>query len=268
MTAGMDDFARWLADLARSGTASARHQPYAWWDGTAARLVDAQLPGLADEVRSVGGRRQRPPRLGRTTCSSRSAAGGPPRGPGRRASRSTTTSWATCGPTSGGRRAPSRCAGATRSPTAGSSSAPTAPTTAGSSSSAPGCAGTPPARPCRCSTSRPAGRCCRWPGSSGRSLDATVARYPGAAVRRALFVDEPVGREPRAGACRRAATASRRRTSAAAAGLAAATRGRAGCPCRARRTCGVGRRPASCDADGQRASPLRPTTPTCGRCSP
>jgi len=55
MDDGMDDFARWLTDLARSGTAAARHQSYAWWDGTAARLVDAQLPGLADDVRSVGG---------------------------------------------------------------------------------------------------------------------------------------------------------------------------------------------------------------------
>jgi len=55
MDGGMDDFARWLTDLARSGTAAARHQSYAWWDATAARLVDAQLPGLADDVRSVGG---------------------------------------------------------------------------------------------------------------------------------------------------------------------------------------------------------------------
>ena len=54
MDGGMDDFARWLTDLVRTGTASARHQPYAWWDTTAARLVDAQLPGLADDVRSVG----------------------------------------------------------------------------------------------------------------------------------------------------------------------------------------------------------------------
>ena len=53
MTAGMDDFARWLGDLARGGTASVRSQPYAWWDTTAARLVDAQLPGLADQVRSM-----------------------------------------------------------------------------------------------------------------------------------------------------------------------------------------------------------------------
>lgn len=53
MTGGMDDFARWLGDLARSGTAGARQQPYRWWDATAARLVDAQLPGLADQVRAM-----------------------------------------------------------------------------------------------------------------------------------------------------------------------------------------------------------------------
>jgi hypothetical protein len=53
MTSGIDDFARWLGDLARGGTASVRSQPYAWWDTTAARLVDAQLPGLADQVRSM-----------------------------------------------------------------------------------------------------------------------------------------------------------------------------------------------------------------------
>jgi len=53
MTAGMEDFSRWLGDLARSGTASVRSQPYTWWDTTAARLVDAQLPGLADQVRSM-----------------------------------------------------------------------------------------------------------------------------------------------------------------------------------------------------------------------
>ena len=54
MTAGMDDFARWLGDLVRGGTATARRQPQSWWEATAARLVDAQLPGLADDVRSVG----------------------------------------------------------------------------------------------------------------------------------------------------------------------------------------------------------------------
>lgn len=53
MTGGMDDFARWLGDLARGGTAAARSQPYTWWDATAARLVDAQLPGLAEQVRAM-----------------------------------------------------------------------------------------------------------------------------------------------------------------------------------------------------------------------
>lgn len=54
MTAGMEELARWLGDLVRGGTATARRQPQAWWEGTAARLVDAQLPGIADDVRSVG----------------------------------------------------------------------------------------------------------------------------------------------------------------------------------------------------------------------
>jgi hypothetical protein len=54
MTAGLDDFARWLGDLVRGGTAAARQQPYTWWDATAARLVDSQLPGLAEQVRAMG----------------------------------------------------------------------------------------------------------------------------------------------------------------------------------------------------------------------
>ncbi|MCO4249889.1 SWIM zinc finger family protein [Pseudarthrobacter raffinosi] len=54
MDAGMDDFARWLTDLVRTSLATARTQPYAWWDGVAARLVDAQLPGLAEQVRTMG----------------------------------------------------------------------------------------------------------------------------------------------------------------------------------------------------------------------
>jgi hypothetical protein len=53
MSAGIEDFAQWLADLVRSGTAAARRQPWSWWDATAARLVDAQLPGLAERVRDM-----------------------------------------------------------------------------------------------------------------------------------------------------------------------------------------------------------------------
>jgi hypothetical protein len=55
MSAGIDEFERWLFDLVRQGVASARHQPFAFWDGAAARLVDSQMPGLADRVRAIPG---------------------------------------------------------------------------------------------------------------------------------------------------------------------------------------------------------------------
>jgi hypothetical protein len=55
MSAGIDEFERWLFDLVRQGLASARHQPFAFWDAAAARLVDAQMPGLADRVRALPG---------------------------------------------------------------------------------------------------------------------------------------------------------------------------------------------------------------------
>lgn len=54
MTAGMTDFGLWLTDLVRAGAVAARRQPWGWWDTTAARLVDAQLPGLAERVRDMG----------------------------------------------------------------------------------------------------------------------------------------------------------------------------------------------------------------------
>ncbi|WP_460445958.1 SWIM zinc finger family protein, partial [Angustibacter aerolatus] len=54
MSAGLDDLGRWLTDLVRGGTVQARQQPFDWWDAAAARLVDAQLPGLADRLRSTG----------------------------------------------------------------------------------------------------------------------------------------------------------------------------------------------------------------------
>src|SRR6185436_6423172 len=55
MSAGIDEFERWLFDLVRQGLASARHQPFSFWDDAAARLVDAQMPGLADRVRAIPG---------------------------------------------------------------------------------------------------------------------------------------------------------------------------------------------------------------------
>lgn len=54
MDAGVDDFRLWLADLVRSGLAAARAQPYSFWDNAAARLVDAQVPALAERVREAG----------------------------------------------------------------------------------------------------------------------------------------------------------------------------------------------------------------------
>ncbi len=56
MDDGLSEFERWLLDLIRQGLAAARHQPYAFWNDAAARLVDGQLPSLADEVRQTGGR--------------------------------------------------------------------------------------------------------------------------------------------------------------------------------------------------------------------
>jgi hypothetical protein len=55
MSAGLDELERWLGDVVRQGLAGARRQPYRFWDDMAARLVDAQLPGLADRVRATGG---------------------------------------------------------------------------------------------------------------------------------------------------------------------------------------------------------------------
>lgn len=56
MTAGAAELETWLGDLYRQGLAAARQQPYAFWDTAAARLVDAQLPGLAARVRDLPGR--------------------------------------------------------------------------------------------------------------------------------------------------------------------------------------------------------------------
>jgi hypothetical protein len=55
MTAGLDELERWLGDLVRHGLAGARRQPFRFWDAAAARLVDAQVPALAERVRAVAG---------------------------------------------------------------------------------------------------------------------------------------------------------------------------------------------------------------------
>ncbi|MFE0514549.1 SWIM zinc finger family protein [Streptomyces sp. NPDC058964] len=54
VTAGATELERRLGDLLRSGLASAEQAGYALWEETAARMVDAQAPGLAARVRELG----------------------------------------------------------------------------------------------------------------------------------------------------------------------------------------------------------------------
>lgn len=53
--AGVEELRRWLGDLVRAGLASTRQESYGFWDGFAARMVDAQAPGLAARVRRLAG---------------------------------------------------------------------------------------------------------------------------------------------------------------------------------------------------------------------
>ncbi len=51
---GAAELERRLADLLRGGLAGARRSGYGLWEETAARMVDAQAPGLAARVRELG----------------------------------------------------------------------------------------------------------------------------------------------------------------------------------------------------------------------
>ena len=55
IAAGLDELDLWLGDLVRHGLAQAQEQPPRYWDHMAARLVDAQAPGLARRVRELAG---------------------------------------------------------------------------------------------------------------------------------------------------------------------------------------------------------------------
>jgi SWIM zinc finger len=55
VSTGIADLELWLQDLLSRGLADAQSQPYGFWDGMAARLVDAQAPGLARRVRDLTG---------------------------------------------------------------------------------------------------------------------------------------------------------------------------------------------------------------------
>ncbi|MFC4503157.1 MULTISPECIES: SWIM zinc finger family protein [Streptomyces] len=54
ITAGVTELEQRLADLLRSGLATAEQAGYGLWEETAARMVDAQAPGLAARVRELG----------------------------------------------------------------------------------------------------------------------------------------------------------------------------------------------------------------------
>jgi len=55
VTAGLAELELWLVDLMRRGLGSLQSQPDRYWHQIAARLVDAQAPGLARRVRELSG---------------------------------------------------------------------------------------------------------------------------------------------------------------------------------------------------------------------
>jgi len=55
VAAGVEDLRTWLRDAVRGGLAAGRLRTWEEWDAFAARLVDAQAPGAASRLRSLGG---------------------------------------------------------------------------------------------------------------------------------------------------------------------------------------------------------------------
>lgn len=52
---GLQELDLWLRDLVRQGFSALPSKPYKFWDDMAARLVDAQAPGVAGILRGMGG---------------------------------------------------------------------------------------------------------------------------------------------------------------------------------------------------------------------
>ena len=55
IAAGLEELDLWLRDLVRAGLASAQGRPFRYWDEMAARMVDAQAPGVGGQVRRMAG---------------------------------------------------------------------------------------------------------------------------------------------------------------------------------------------------------------------
>lgn len=53
VTAGLDELERWLHDLMRQGIADVLKNPARFWEATAARMVDAQVPGAARLIHEI-----------------------------------------------------------------------------------------------------------------------------------------------------------------------------------------------------------------------
>jgi hypothetical protein len=55
VSAGIQELRLWLEDRVRQGLATLPQEPYQMWDTIAARMVDAQAPGLARQLRELAG---------------------------------------------------------------------------------------------------------------------------------------------------------------------------------------------------------------------
>ncbi len=53
VASGLAELDQWLCDQARQGLAASQQAGYAHWDDIAARMVDAQAPGLAERLRAL-----------------------------------------------------------------------------------------------------------------------------------------------------------------------------------------------------------------------
>lgn len=53
VSAGLDELERWLGDLLRQGLVATQSQPARFWEHMAARMVDAQAPGIARRLRKM-----------------------------------------------------------------------------------------------------------------------------------------------------------------------------------------------------------------------
>ena len=53
--AGIAELRRWLEDVVRGGLGALQQQPYGFFDRVAARMVDAQAPGVASRIRRLAG---------------------------------------------------------------------------------------------------------------------------------------------------------------------------------------------------------------------